>query len=62
MLEIFGFFLFLHLTPLHCKLILSTTSGSEMFQAERSLAEILDTSLQAFDNFTLCARQASLAV
>ena len=50
-------FLFLHPVPFHCKLILSSNTF-ELVQNEKSQshAEILNTSLQRFDNFTLCAR------
>ena len=47
------------LVPFHCKLILSTSgSGKEprAVHPSQSQAEILNTSLQGFDNFTLCAR------
>ena len=51
-----GFFLFLRLlVPLHSKLILSTNRFKPV-QNERSNAEILNSSLQRFDSFTLCAR------
>ena len=55
MLQALGLFLILQLDPLYCKLILSTNS-SKPVQNEKSHAEILNTSLQSFDNFTLCAR------
>ena len=55
LLQIVGLFFFLHLVPLHCKLILSTKASS-LVQNEESHVEILHTSLQRFDNFTLCAR------
>ena len=55
MLQKLGLFLIPNLVPLHCKLILST-KASKQIQNERSHAEILNTSLQSFDNFTLCAR------
>ena len=48
-------FLFLHPDSLHCKLIL-VSNASELVLNEESHAEILNTSLQRFDNFTLCAR------
>ena len=59
-LKTLGLFLFLLLlVPFHCKLILSTSgSGKEprAVHPSQSQAEILNTSLQGFDNFTLCAR------
>ena len=58
MLPTLGLFLILHLAPLHGKLILST-NASKPVQDERSHAEILNTSLQSFDNLTLCARYFS---
>ena len=59
MLQTLGLFLILHTVPLHCKLILSTNS-SKPVQNDGSHAEILNTSLQSFDNFTLCARLYSI--
>ena len=50
-----GLLLFLHPAPLHCKLILST-NPSKPVQNEGSQAEIVNSSLQRFDSFTLCAR------
>ena len=50
-----GLILFLYPAFLHCKLILST-NASKPVQNEGSHAEILNSSLQRFDNFTLCAR------
>ena len=61
LLRILG--LFLHLVArLHSKLFLQSAAGSEMSQTERSLAEILNTSLRNFDNFTFCARNGSFYV
>ena len=61
MLKTLGLFLFLLLqVPLHCKLILSTNL-SKPVQNERSHAEIVNSSLQRFDSFTLCARYRQLA-
>ena len=52
-LKTLGLFLFLLLlVPFHCKLILSTSKP----HPSQSHAEILNTSLQRFDNFTLCGR------
>ena len=48
-------FLMLQLVPIQSKLILST-DDSKPVQNERSQAEILNSSLKNFDNFTLCAR------
>ena len=62
MVRALGLLLFLHPAPLHCKLILlsptppSLFNASELAQTAESHAEILNTSLQRFDNFTLCAR------
>ena len=47
--------LFFYSVPLQCKLILST-NASKPVQNEGSHAEILNSSLERFDNFTLCAR------
>ena len=57
MLGTLGLFLFFHPVPFHCKLIL-LSNASELVRNEESQshAEILNTSLQRFDNFTLCAR------
>ena len=55
MFQKLGLFLFFRVVPLECKLILST-EASKPVQDEGSHAEILSTSLQSFDNFTLCAR------
>ena len=57
MLKTLGLFLLLLLlpAPLHCKLILST-NPSKPVQNEGSQAEIVNSSLQRFDSFTLCAR------
>ena len=46
---------FFYSVPLQCKLILST-NASKPVQNEGSHAEILNSSLELFDNFTLCAR------
>ena len=55
MLQPLGLFLFLYVVSLQCKLILST-NASKLVQNEGSYAEIVNSSLQRFDNFTLCAR------
>ena len=57
MLQTLGLFLFLHVVPLQCKLILST-NVSKLVQNEGSQAEIVNSSLQKLDNFTLCARSS----
>ena len=60
-LELF-LFLFLHPVSLHCKLILLSNASKLVNyphwenKESHSYAEILNTSLQRFDNFTLCAR------
>ena len=54
-LKTLGLFLFLlFLVPFHCKLILSSDPSKP--HPSQSYAEILNTSLQRFDNFTLCGR------
>ena len=54
-LKTLGLFVFLLLlVPFHYKLILSTIPSKP--HPGQSHAEILNTSLQRFDNFTLCAR------
>ena len=56
MIQTLGLFLFLNLVQdFHCKLIISTNS-SKPVQNERSQVEVLNSSLERFDNFTLCAR------
>ena len=52
-LELFLFLLLL--APGQCKLILST-DPSKPVHPYQSYAQILNTSLQRFDNFTLCGR------
>ena len=55
MLQTLGLFLLLQPVALYCKLIL-LSNASELVMLEEIHAEILNTSLQRFDNFTLCAR------
>ena len=57
MLRALFLFLFLHPVPLQCKrILLSNASGLVQNEESQSHAEILNTSLLGFDNFTLCAR------
>ena len=48
-------FLFLYPVHLQCKLIL-LSNASELVHDEESHAQLLNSSLQRFDSFTLCAR------
>ena len=54
-------FLFLYPVHLQCKLIL-LSNASELVHNEESHAQLLNSSLQRFDNFTLCGRYISISL